>query len=490
MRITWKIVIAIIIGVVLLLLIWSNCHRFYQSKNKSRHRDEKSVNGGHFSKIDAKNYLIFPRLLLTHPQEFIVRKGEALFIPKKWWHWVRNPVPTAAVNFWFIYGEEVQPYVFQYDVSVEWNSIDNSYITTWKSDGSNTFSKKKLGAFRRSHGRDECVLTAGDYRHAAANISLKKKLKDVIPPPEVLKDRHYDLNVWISNGQHDTGLHFDDYDGILTVIYGEKHITLYPPEDTPNLYPYKVSIHNWVNNPAANYHYNTGRRHSLIEGVSSGRLLHETCKDNRHVTKLITSLLSKNDTESLTWGYKKYGDNFRWELYRYNLEGKPAITSIDVYPEHPYRGDESHQYHNLTNTVALPFWGYGTYVKDNETYPESKIFVIDTYSSFKDQYDSFMNRMEYADIKDKFRNIILNKYSNCYQLCVFNKKEGQIFVMYMGLTNSEFIKFLKVHGYKAGLISFLEMNIPDYHINNEIAIIYDTVTTEPIRSGFYGVIHK
>ena len=47
------------------------------------------------------------------------------------------------------------------------------------------------------------------------------------PTHDKLKyNESYDFNVWISSGKHDTGLHYDDEDGVLTLLEGSKEITL------------------------------------------------------------------------------------------------------------------------------------------------------------------------------------------------------------------------------------------------------------------------
>jgi hypothetical protein len=137
----------------------------------------------------------------------------------------------------------------------------------------------------------------------------------------------------------------------------------------------------------------------------------------------------------------------------------------------------------------LPFWGYGKYKKNNMMYDESKIFVIDAYSSFYDNYDSYMVRLGYDEIKEQFRERILNRYY-CYEICIFNKNPNQIFVMYLGISNEDFLDFLTNNSYPNYIIEFVKNNIEkrSYNINNEITIVYDIKTQSIIRSGFYGVI--
>jgi hypothetical protein len=100
-----------------------------------------------------------------------------------------------------------------------------------------------------------------------------------------------------------------------------------------------------------------------------------------------------------------------------------------------------------------------------------------------------MTKLGYDEIKERYKEIILNKYS-CYEICIFNKNPDQIFVMYLGISNAEFLEFLITNSYPIYVIDFVKKQIENsnYNINNEIAIVYDIETQSIIRSGFYGVI--
>ena len=73
-----------------------------------------------------------------------------------------------------------------------------------------------------------------------------------------------------------------------------------------------------------------------------------------------------------------------------------------------------------------------------------------------------------------------------YELCIFNKGINQIFVMYLGISNIDFIEFLTTNNYPNDLIShYINSN---YNINNEIAIVYDIHSKNIIRTAFYGIL--
>ena len=137
----------------------------------------------------------------------------------------------------------------------------------------------------------------------------------------------------------------------------------------------------------------------------------------------------------------------------------------------------------------MPFWGISKFKKDGDLYEESKIFVLDDYKPFKESYDFYMSKLGYGDLKNKFKEIILEKYK-CYQICIHNKTENQIFVQYLGISNKDFISFLNLYDYPSNLINFVEEQIilDNYKINNEITIVYEIDTQKVIRTGFYGNI--
>jgi hypothetical protein len=273
------------------------------------------------------------------------------------------------------------------------------------------------------------------------------------------------------------------------VVDGEKEIILFPPSDSNYLYPYEVS-YEWANTQAFDFRYNTGQKLRPIEGISSGELLFATCNGDKRVLSNISKLYSKyKDNPCLVWGLKKQEENYRWEFYNGTLNQELRITSWDIYPNQVELSSQEHYYYKLgdQNNVGLPFWGYGKYREGDELLDESKIFVIDSYKAFTRNYDAYMAELGYEHIKDRFKGLILDKYT-CYNICIHNKKPGEIFIQYLGLTNKEFVEFLTTHGYPNYAISFVTQQIDKgaYHINNEITIVYNTETQEVVRSGFYG----
>jgi hypothetical protein len=473
--------------VVIFLVLWNNIHYLCTSKNAKRHKDNSSTYA-HYSKVDTQSYLKFPKLLFTHPQHFTLKEGEALFIPKGWWHWVKTSQATAAVNFWFddYASTNNSPFVINHVQPLNWSLIDEEPVTVWKSDYTNKTRESTMGEFRNSNGTEEYTITLENYDVGNQNKNIKAIIKQFIAPPEAITDISYDFNVWVSNGKHDTGLHYDDENGYLCVIYGTKDITLYPPSDSIYLYPYPVTRFKWLDNKPLNFRYNSYQNFGEIVGKPSSHLLYETSKKYPRVLSEFSKFYDIFGENGLIWGFKKHDDTYRWELYDYNLTEDPAIMSWDINMTHPVKSLDLHFYHNLGRTVELPFWGRGTCIESGECKDEAKIFVLDKCDRFLENYEEYMKRMGYEKLSKDFYDIVFNKYSS-YEICIHNKRDGQIFIQYLGITSDEFIDFLIEQKYPDELIEHILQNKNEYHIPNEITIVYDTNTKKAIRSGFYGI---
>lgn len=487
----------ILVSIIACALIVLNINLIYNSNNAYRHKNSDSLYA-HFSAIDSYNYFIFPKLLLAHPFRYTLTAGQSLYIPKQWWHWVKTTKKTFAVNYWIMNKQVQAPFIFKHAIDYDITLLDSEIVKVWKSD-ENSEEVSFYQTFREFYDsglNDRYVITLSDYELGETNGNIKQKMANYITFPvdkRIQCDEAYSYNIWISSNTHDTGLHYDDEDGVLTVMSGEKEITLFPPSDSKYLYPYNVE-YAWKNiGDALNFRYNTFTLLNEVPGVSSGELLYVTCNNDKRVLSNISKIY--NDTVEITkliWGFKKVGDVYRWEVYIQSLHNIPVrITSMDIYKNQYDMGDEIHYYFKMDDTtpVELPFWGYGKYKKDNKIHYESNIFVVDSYSAFHDKYDEYMTKLGYSEIKDKFKNIILKKYT-CYEMCIGNKNPKQIFCQYLGLSNDEFLEFLTTNKYPDYVIDFVKKNVADgaYNINNEIAIVYDIDTQTAIRSGFYGVI--
>lgn len=480
--------------------------------NSNRHKNSDFL-FGHFSVVDKFDTDRFPKLKFTKPIKFKLNKGESIYIPKGWWHWIKSTSKSFAINYWFLNKNNLDPFIFNHSTKYDINLFKGQDVYVWDSFRDDGVSDYILpfNEFYESKLDNRYILTLDQpYPHKSLNYHLKNIIKPYIKFPihEKLSYKNtFDFNIWISSGKHDTGLHYDDEDGVLSLIEGSKEIILFPPSDSENLYPISVE-YNWKNNKALNFWYNSFDNHGTVKGISSSELLYVTCKKDVRVLSNISKLYNKFKT-NLIWAYKKSNDGYRWEIYKYypyRTKGvNPVIISWDLFNNSYNIPDIEHHYFRDTNypSTPLPFWGNGKYKKstlldidwsskykkDGKYSEESKIFVIDNYSSFNDNYNQYMNELGYGEIKEEFKDIILNKYQ-CYQICIHNKTKNQIFVQYLGISNENFLSFLTLNEYPSHVIDFIEeqVKLNRYNINNEITIVYEISSQKVIRSGFYGNI--
>jgi lysine-specific demethylase 8/hypoxia-inducible factor 1-alpha inhibitor (HIF hydroxylase) len=93
------------------------------------------------------------------------------------------------------------------------------------------------------------LLENGTARHesiylAQVNILDTPAAESIQGPFHELKNRTglneaTGINLWLGPGGHTEPLHFDTADGTLIQLYGSKHLTLFPPSQSRNLYPFR-----------------------------------------------------------------------------------------------------------------------------------------------------------------------------------------------------------------------------------------------------------
>lgn len=475
--------ISLLIILILVILKISQIRNI--SLNHSRHKDNDS-RYAHFSKIDSDNFMFYPSLALTSPKRYILNPGECLSIPAKWWHWIKTPIRTYSINFWFKEKILSSPNKDIYTNPIDFSSLDPIEVVVWNTNNPSNNYKTIFSDFIRNNNEDEYIITVSDYTIFKDNTVIKDILKPQIFLPSSVSSYKgvYDYNVWVTSNKTETGLHYDDDDGILCCIEGKKEIILYPPGDTKYLHPFKTR--DWLKNKALNFRYNSYRNMgTTVEGLPSSNILFRICRKYDKILDIIDNFFEKNGTNKTVWGFKKDISSYRLEFYEYNLSGNPVVASTDILFDSPHIGEKRHYYHKFSGqNIELPFWGHGTYKLNNKIYPESKIFVIDSYKNFKNNYYSHMERLGYTEISEEFKKIILEGYE-CYELCIFNKEPGQLFLMYLGISRQDFIDFLDKNKYPEDLLNYYTEN--NINVNNEVTIIFDTYTKNVIRSGFYGI---
>eukprot|EP00042_Codosiga_hollandica_P036453 m.278813 g.278813 ORF g.278813 m.278813 type:complete len:186 (+) comp54893_c2_seq4:1-558(+) len=82
---------------------------------------------------------------------------------------------------------------------------------------------------------------AGDARacfSVTGTLGQKSLLKDVELPAGIhTNEKELSHNIWLSHGQVETGLHYDQWYNSVAVIGGRKRFVLFGPEHSNSLYP-------------------------------------------------------------------------------------------------------------------------------------------------------------------------------------------------------------------------------------------------------------
>ena len=526
--------------------------------NNNRHLT-RSYNYAHFSKINSWNYFLFPSLLLTSPKRYVLREGESLFIPKKWWHWIVTPTKTTAINFWFehiiasnvpakindLYNFEDQRKI--YEQIIQYIKEEQKHYI-W--DSGNHFGSNGLlysgEAFLNEDKNNRYLLTLAGYGSNLNNENIKKKLTKWIELPDVLKTSAInqekpviDINLWISSNYHDTGLHYDDNDGILYVLKGEKHITLFPPNDSKYLVPYDITP-NYAKVAPLFMKYN--EYYIIKENISrlpcevglmpckvgASRLpcemiLYQSLICFAKYSNVLTTVQKIYDNKSdplkrLVWGCKKQDDVYRWEIYNYHYDQynntiinktdwmaivlnennisrkiaiimnnkKTIINSIDILNSVDCLNNQHHSYEMCKNMTGLilPFYGNGYDIINNKKQKVST-FIYDNYESLIKNGETYCCELK-LDYNNKVKEL-LQKY-RASDMCLWNKK-GDYFIQWLGISIDDFIHFLVENHYGQCFINHIIENRNKYeYLAHEITIVYDKVSLSPYRSGFYGCL--
>lgn len=451
----------------------------------------------HYSAINSNNYMITPSLLMCRPQKFTLTAGESLWIPRGWWHWVRTSGPSVAVNFWIPVriGSSIVPYKL-----TDFNQPPDLLTAIESASKECSVWNSNLDIIVKNQQKlhdNEYIITLKGYDRKGKPRLLNQRLLATAKEHAIIPDGA-GMNVWVSNGKHDTGLHYDDNDGILSVLRGTKHITLYSPNDTPYLRPLSI-LPRWATQPAAKISYNLYKFERFLPKTSlpSARILYESIT-SKPVLCEITKM--KNETSKpLVWGCKLEKGVMRWEIYVYHYDiydntrtdhvsenfrlpspQSCLIHSIDLFDRPEPLGTDIHYYY--INSSKFPIHGYGT---TGLTLRESD-FRIDDSFRMRERFHRHAKDIGFSD-EDSVRCMPLVYQYECKHIAIWNKYKNQLYIQYYGISVGDFIHFLKQHGYPAALIKHVSTGGYE-EIEHEITIVYDLQTLQPVRSGFYGIV--
>ena len=501
--------------IIFLLILFGTLCMYVHARlscNRNRHHTDE-YEFAHFSPITESNKSFFPTYGFTSPLHFVISEGEALVIPKNWWHWVQSDPNTVAVSYWNKSSLQVRPKILRMPKSGQVNlkTIASNRLSSKDQHDVQVWDSSKNIITTKMENSGGCIITLPGYFENELDQKMNKQiLYDILPhleyPPLPGWDRHNtDANLWYAIGFHDTGLHYDDYDGVLHVLQGRKHIRLFPPSQSKHLLPYSVTP-KWASGPAECVAYNKYQSYGQVRGWPSARLLYESVrsKNNKQVLLEIRKAV-RDATQPHVWGCKWQDGVMRWELYEYfydrfdhlpvekaDMDSKSPciIKSIDFFDRDDPVGNMEHFYYSDQGwNLKLPFYGSGTQKQIGSSGPElhEGVFVYDTAESWKINYSKYIRDLNFPkEVIDCVH--LLNAYE-CSELCVWNKGSNTIFVQYLGITIHDFVTFLRTFEYPAMLVEHVEENSQNYEsIPHEITIVYDIATKQPVRSSFYGIV--
>jgi hypothetical protein len=217
-----------------------------------------------------------------------------------------------------------------------WNSSINPFLETKTIMKGDKFFKKLED--------NKYFLTVDEYNEDNdLNNLIKKKFIEKCELPNYLTQNKLELedaNMWISSNYTDSGLHFDDTDGLLYVLDGEKQITLYSPNDSKYLEPFSTLPIYARQKPLFMY-YNEYSIIKEIAGKPSELILFKSLEylaRSKKVFEMIEKIhFLKENEKKLIWGCKKHNNVYRWEVYYYHYEhndiekiNKDSINNILV----------------------------------------------------------------------------------------------------------------------------------------------------------------
>ncbi|VVU95438.1 Cupin-like domain [seawater metagenome] len=479
--------IYIILTIVVLIIIQDHYYSFNKNINFKYHATDESY-CDHYSEINQLNYLVFPKMVFAKPIYVTIYPGESLFIPKNWWYWIKTTEPSLAVNFWYEKSvRDIENPAKIYNQSKDW----------------------KLN------------------KNMSYNFNNEDQLNNLYNIPKFVKQYAISKvysNILISESAKNTGLHYDNFNGLLCLVKGRKDIILFSKKDTPFLYPYDCQPSFIKQNEASLFRYNKYKfEKDLKKSFSSPFFLYKIfdCLDIWYNCKQFIYEIRNNISYPLVWGcnWDKKKICFEYNDYIWNSKNDQLPKDLSIVPKKfkPYLK-------NIKNIIRVSINSYNQedkvnieeikdmiiYTSENKTSPvfgETKLVsskgdtIINSHKSFffySDYQDTILNfqiylkKIKYTDNQiDKIPLKLLKKYK-CSEICIHKKlyKKKLVFlIQYIGISLQDFIDFLYEGDYPKKLIYYVKLNKKKLlKLNYEITIIYDLDNMKILETGFFGII--
>ncbi len=507
--------------------------RHFNYNNYRKHLYENN-NYGHFSNITANNIFLYPKYLLAKKYKYNLKVGDCLFIPKKWWHWVISETNTLAINYWVndnIVNKKKpfheKNYIQKLNIKDFYDKLNNTKINYYNSDidiGYENINFNKINKNLPKGG----ILTLKTYIN---NPEFKSILKNYIKHPDIIVNNSLEdnFNLWYNVTKMDTGLHYDDMDGLLCVLEGEKTVYLYPPSESKYLYPHDLQP-KWIKHNFEDIEFNIYLSNNIInKKLPSSKILFQSFTNTRNENcKIVDFLYKKYGMNKIIYGIKcdKNNGKIWWEYYFYNIDKyrktnkvptnkyklnnkliKDLVIlnildslSIKDIPKNiinnsliiSFEVHEDKKVNDIDLTIPVekkltqPFHAqtYSVKLKDFKN-----TFIFDKMTNFIANIDEHLTYIKLNEYKEQILNE-LNKYKYVYYMAIY-KKGNMITLLYYGLNMNDFLDFLKENNWPEHFTKWYENNKDDLkHIKREIAVNYKIIDNNLIieRTSLYGII--
>jgi hypothetical protein len=509
----------------------------------TRHKEKSKY--AHYSRINKKNYKNY-NLKNTNPIKIILKKGECLYIPKGYWHWIVSHPNTKAYNIWFndCNLNFSNPYILEEKLNCIINNefliklLGNNNITIFDDNINNDYNMT-ITEFINKKIENTYIITLQDIY--SKNRFIIDLLEKYLPIPKILNnvDIHKEnINFWFNIGGMDTGMHYDDDDGILCVIEGIKEILLFPPKDSLLLDGYKYQVP-WINNKIENLLFNTytiKQNQELNNKIHNNALLLFSLQ-NMEMIRYINNLCGIFGENNLIYGIKcDLKGQIRHEIYFYtyskydksylnnhsienvkrelstelfyplkninhrNINNKNLIIhSFDLYNidnkitfNKPNEKIKISLYYNLhiDNLIDKPL--YGKLIDYDGENLEELLFIVAETPFIINNITHILEKLK-LKINPLLIINLIQIYNYVPEISIFNKgivNNNQSFcIIYFGLHEEDFYNFLVKYNYPKVLTSFYYKNHTKLnYINKEVTIYFEIVNDKVniLRTSFYG----
>ena len=174
-------------------------------------------------------YIKPPIFLKKKTIYFKLNAGDALFLPKGWWHYISSEENTLSVNIFDIKTNFNKPHIIKTSMDHKLINLDDINFYNWYNKDGNILGNITLSKYSKKK-------TWNIWKNKQAESNLRDIIYKNINV-ENKYNKNKSINIWNYKLKHNSQLHYDNGDNILIVLKGTKHVKLIPPKFTKYLFP-------------------------------------------------------------------------------------------------------------------------------------------------------------------------------------------------------------------------------------------------------------